>query len=219
MMMKPFFLVLVGTIAVSGCDAVQSSNADGLPLHEIKLDGRTPIAQTAPAEARFNVRTVEILMPSTLRVSEANLFYPDADVVWRGEPIGDRLAQVRSILDESLAAGVANLKSGPNAKLTITLERFHALTEKARFSVGGVHDVVFLLTVSDARTGVVLEGPRRIEIAIRASGNDAAIAEDAAGRTQRVVIVEGIAEAIRRELSGPLDASTARKPGLFGVFR
>ena len=150
--------------------------------------------------------------------SEANKFYPRADIVWRGEPQGDRLAQVKSILQESFADGTAGLKTGPKATLSVKLERFHALTEKARFSVGGVHDIVFVLTVLDAQSGAILEGPRRVEIAIKAAGNDLAIAEDAAGRTQRVVVVEGVAEAVRRELSGPLQSTAPRKRGIFAVF-
>jgi hypothetical protein len=219
MKMKPLSLALLIAVALTGCDAVRSSNADGLPLYEVKLDGRAPIEQPSGQESRFSVQGFEITVPPTLQVSEANLFYPKADIVWRGEPIGNRLTQVQAILNDGLIAGVVGLKSGPNAKLNITLERFHALTEKARFSVGGVHDIVFLVTVVDAKSDAVLEGPRRVEIAIRASGNDAAIAEDAAGRTQRVVIVEGIAEAIRRQFTGPLSISSARKPGLFGGFR
>ena len=93
------------------------------------------------------------------------------------------------------------MDTGPKAVVAITLERFHALTEKARFSVGGVHDVIVSLTVTDPGSGRILEGPRRVEIAIRASGGDRAIAEDAAGNTQRVVIVAGLAEAIRRQLA------------------
>lgn len=219
MTIKFLYLALIGTIALSACSAVRSSNADGMPLTEVKLDGRAPIAQTAGEQSRFSVTSVKVVVPTSLRVSEANRFYPDADIVWRGEPIGDRLAQVQSILEEGLTTGVAGLKTGPSAKLNIQLERFHALTEKARFSVGGVHDIIVLLTVLDPETDAVLEAPRRVEVAIRASGNDAAIAEDAAGRTQRVVIVEGIAEAIRRELSGPLVLGRSGKRGLFGGFR
>jgi hypothetical protein len=216
--LKPMFAALMLIIGLAGCDAVKSSRSDGLPLSEVKLDGRAPIAQAALADARFTVTSVELIVPETLRVSEANAFYPNADVVWRGEPQGDRLAQIKLIVEEGLTAGVANLATGPKAVLSVQLERFHAVTEKARFSVGGVHDVVFVLTMLDPKTKAVLEGPRRVEIAIKASGGDVAIAEDAAGRTQRVVIVEGVAEAIRRELSGLPPSATPRRRGLFAGF-
>lgn len=215
------FLLVISMllISLSGCDAIKSSRKDGLPLSEVKLDGRIPLVQSTLAESRYAVQSVELIVPATLRVSEENKFYPDADVVWRGEPQGDRLAQISAILDEGLNAGVSSLKTGASVGISVQLERFHALTEKARFSVGGVHDIVFLLTVRDQKTNAVLEGPRRVEVAIKASGNDTAIAEDAAGRTQRVVIVEGVTEAIRRELSGPLPSAVPVKRGLFGGFR
>ena len=143
-------------------------------------------------------------MPSSLTVSEANLFYPKADIVWRDEPVGDRYAQIKAVMAQGLAKGTANMRTGPPAVVAVRVERFHSLTEKARFSVGGVHNLVFVLTVRNAASGAILDGPRRVEVAIRASGGGKALAEDAAGKTQRVVIVAGLAEAIRRELAqGP----------------
>lgn len=167
----------------------------------LRIDGRGGTIAPLAGAARYDVNAVKITVPDNLVVSEANLFYPNADIVWRGEPVGNRHAQVKSVLEEGFAKGVKTMDSGPDATLSVTLERFHSLTEKARFSVGGVHDVVFLLTVRDQGTGQVLEGPRRVEVAIRASGGDRAIAEDAAGNTQRAVIVAGLAEAIRRDLA------------------
>ena len=217
-LVKPIYIALTLIICLGGCDAMKSSRSDGLPLSEEKFDGRAPIVQSVPADSRFSVSSFDIMVPETLVVSEANKFYPRADIVWRGEPQGDRLAQVKSILEDGFVVGTAGLKTGPKATLSVKVERFHALTEKARFSVGGVHDIVFVLTVLDAQSGAILEGPRRVEIAIKAAGNDVAIAEDAEGRTQRVVIVEGVAEAVRRELSGPLRSTAPRKRGIFAIF-
>lgn len=216
---KFLLLITIAMMALSGCNAVRSSRADGLPLSEVKLDGSAPIVQSGTEAGRYTVRSVEVIVPETLKISEENKFYPIADVVWRGEPQGDRLAQITAILNEGFSAGVAGLREGPAVVVSVQVERFHALTEKARFSVGGTHDIVLLLTVRDAATDAVLEGPRRVEIAIKASGNEKAIAEDAEGRTQRVVIVEGIARAVRDELSGPLQSTTPTKRGLFAGFR
>ena len=218
MALKSTCIALAAMVSLAGCGAMKSSQSGGMPFSEVKLDGRAPMGQAALADARFLVTGFDILVPETLEVSEANMFYPRADVVWRGEPQGNRLAQIKSILEEGFALGSTGLTAGPEAKLSVTLERFHALTEKARFSVGGVHDIVFVLTVSDPQSGAILEGPRRVEVAIKAAGNEAAIAEDAAGRTQRVVIVEGLAAAIRQELSGPPPSLSPRKRGLFAVF-
>ncbi len=203
---------------LAGCNARQATLEDGLALSLVKLDGRAPIARSELAEARFSITSFTVIIPETLQVSEANQYFPKADIVWRGELPGNRPAQVKAILEDGLTVGSADLKQGPMAGLTLQLERFHALTEKARFSVGGIHNLVFVLTVKDAKTGAVLEGPRRVELDIIASGGEDAIAQDVAGRTQRVIIVEGLAEAIRREFSGPLSLAPPPKRGLFAGF-
>ena len=207
----PWVMTIVLVAGLAACGRGQSgaseAAADGsTPVTSadsiVRLDARGGSIGTPLAGAgRYDVKGVEITVPAELVVSEANLIYPNADIVWRGDPVGDRYAQVKSVLEEGFAAGVAEMDTGPKAVVAITLERFHALTEKARFSVGGVHDVIVSLTVTDPGSGRILEGPRRVEIAIRASGGDRAIAEDAAGNTQRVVIVAGLAEAIRRQLA------------------
>ena len=174
----------------------------------VRLDGRGGSIAAKAAPSRYAVRSVEVTVPSSLTVSEANLFYPKADIVWRDEPVGDRYAQVKAVMAQGLAKGTANMRTGPPAVVAVRVERFHSLTEKARFSVGGVHNLVFVLTVRNAASGAILDGPRRVEVAIRASGGGKALAEDAAGKTQRVVIVAGLAEAIRRELArGPAGAN------------
>lgn len=216
-------VVLIG--GLTACGRGQSGandTADGVSSVTsgttiVRIDARGgSIGAPLAGVGRFDVDGVDITVPASLVVSEANLFFPNADIVWRADPLGDRYAQVKSVLEEGFAAGVAAMDSGPKAVVAIRLERFHALTEKARFSVGGVHDIVVVMMVKDASTGEVLEGPRRVEVAIRASGGDKAIAEDAAGNTQRVVIVAGLAEAIRRHLAlVPVGIETKRK----GLFR
>lgn len=153
--------------------------------------------------ASFDVEAVRVTVPPTLKVSEANTFKPKADIVWRGEALGDRYAQVAAIFEEAMSKGTANLHSGRKVDLDIEVTRFHALTEKTRYTFGGMHEMRFLLTVRDAATGQVLQGPREVVADTKASGGAAAIAEDQAGRTQRVVTVERLAEVIRRELSAP----------------
>ena len=156
---------------------------------------------------RYAVQEVRVEVPPDLRVSEANTFYPFADIVWRGEPAGDRHAQVRAILLDAFGFGTSGMDTGPGVIVEATVRRFHALTEKTRYTVGGIHAVNFDLTVRDAATGAVLEGPRLVKVDIPAWGGRRAIEEERAGRTQRVVIVEGVAQAIRRELSTPAAAS------------
>lgn len=171
-----------------------------------------PVAVTEPGEearmARWSIRSVRVDVPATLTVSEANLFYPIADIVWRGEPPGDRRAQAAAILREAfLRAG--ETMTGPAADVEIVVTRFHGVTEKTRYTVGGIHAVQFTMTVRDAATGAVLDGPRRVVADIRASGGQRAIEEEARGLTQRVVLVHNLAHVAWRELTVPVRAPRA----------
>lgn len=160
-------------------------------------------AATVVAAAQYDIEAIRIAVPRSLKVSEANTFKPRADIVWRGEPLGDRHAQVTAIFQEAMIRGTAALQEGRKADLDIQVTRFHALTEKTRYTFGGMHEMRFVLTLRDSATGAVLDGPREVVADIKASGGSAAIAEEQAGRTQRVVTVERLAQVIQRELSGP----------------
>ena len=81
--------------------------------------------------------------------------------------------------------------------------RFHCLTEKTRYSVGGVHSLRYRLSVQDAATGAVIEPPRLIVADVRAAGGKRAIEEERQGLTQRVVVVSALAGSLRAALSTP----------------
>lgn len=172
----------------------RGQGVDGLTL-------ATSGARTLPPI--YTVEAVDITVPHSLKVSEANSYLPLADIVWRGEPPGNRYAQVASILSDGLRAGTIDMKQGPRVTVEVILTRFHALTEKARYTVGGNHAIHFEMTVRDAATGAVLDGPRLVVADVKASGGARALAEEQMGRTQRVVIVERLSQIIQRELTTP----------------
>lgn len=163
--------------------------------------GKSASAQPLKLAAQYDVAEVKIVVPQTLRVSEANSYRPNADIVWRGDPPGDRYAQVQAIMAEGFAQGTAGMTAGRRVIVEAEVVRFHCLTEKTRYSIGGVHSIRFNLTVRDAESGQVTDGPRLVKADIKASGGEKALAEDRAGRTQRVVIVEDLMAVSRRELS------------------
>jgi hypothetical protein len=158
----------------------------------------------------YNVVAIKIDVPRSLHVSEANSFFPMADIVWHGDPLGDRYAQVQSIYEEAFATGTADLKGGQKVEIDATITRFHALTPKARYTTGGMHTLHFILTVRDAETGLILDGPRPVVADVKGSGGERAIEEEAAGLTQRVVIEERLAEVIRAELTAPVPEPAAQ---------
>ncbi len=193
-----------------------SSSAQGAQVAQDVRVSRADQQGPTVMVSQYDVEDITVIVPRDLVVSEANSYRPKADIVWRGEPLGDRYVQVEAILTEAMAAGTAMMTTGPKVDVEITLARFHCVTERTRYSIGGMHAMQFDLTVTDAETGVVLDGPRRVVADVKASGGAKAIAEDAAGLTQRVVVANRLAEAIRYELSRPLSQSAGEAQTLAG---
>ncbi|MFE3839521.1 DUF6778 family protein [Pseudogemmobacter sonorensis] len=128
----------------------------------------TDYAHSGPTAAKteWKVAKVNVVVPDDLVVNDVNSYIPKADIVWQGDPPGDRRAQVAAIVGDGISAGVAGLKGPQTVILTATLTRFHSMTPKAYYAAPsgtGVHSVGFDLVVTDARTGALLAGPERIQ--------------------------------------------------------
>ena len=135
-----------------------------------------------------------------LVVSEANNLYPSADIVWRGDPLGDRVAQIGTMFQEAARKNVGTFGGSQPIIADIVLVRFHGVTERTNYSFGGVHNVIFLMTVRDARSGEVLEPQRRIVANLDAPGGNESVRLEAIGQTQRVRIIDFLASTLRDEL-------------------
>ena len=192
-------LVLCATaFGISACGGVVSRSG---------MEGQVSIAaKNGPTVMvpKYDVEQINVTVPSSLRVSEANVYYPLADIVWRGEVMGNRHQQVQAIITEGLTRGTAAMQSGRPVALDIEVLRFHSLTEKTRYTFGGVHSVKFRLSVRDLASGAVVDGPRVVIADVKGAGGAQAIAEEQMGRTMRVVITEHLAGVIARELSTPV---------------
>ncbi|MBN2630398.1 MAG: hypothetical protein JXR75_07645 [Rhodobacteraceae bacterium] len=200
------FPVLALTTVLSACAGnAPATRSD--TMMSLGTQGRPDAALTEVRQvlaAQYDVEEVRISVPGRLKVSEANLYYPIADIVWRGEPVGDRHAQVAAIFKEATDRATGSMIRGRKVVVDIEVTRFHSVTEKTRYTVGGTHSMHFLMTVTDAQTGTVLDGPRPVVADAKAAGGSRAVAEEQMGRTQRVVVVERLAQVIRRELSTPV---------------
>lgn len=152
----------------------------------------------------FNVTEVNVEVPRDLTVSEANVYYPVADIVWRGDPPGDRYQQIDELLTTAVTRGADRVNGSRPVILDIEVTRFHAVSEKARYSVGGVHSVRFLMTVRDANSGQVLISDRPVDAELTALAGSNAIAADARGETQKVRISSNVSQVIERELTSPV---------------
>lgn len=212
-MVKAKVLFGIGFALVLGaCQSTDmaSRGAASAPSVTLATQGRAvevPAGAPTVMQAQYDVADVRISVPRTLRVSEANVYYPIADIVWRAEPRGDRHRQVAAIWQEAMAKGTQGMTKGPRVIVEVEVTRHHCLTEKTRYTVGGTHSLHFTLTVRDAASGQVIEGPRAIVADTKAAGGQRAIAEEQAGLTQRVVVVDRLAQVIRRELSAAVPAT------------
>ncbi len=149
----------------------------------------------APIEAsvsqNWNVRAVTVSVPENLTVSEANTFTPDADIVWHGDPLGDRKAQVAAILEEGISEGARGLRGHQSVQLNVTLVEFHAVTPRARAEApSAVHNISYAVQVVNAHTGAALTEPQLIRADLEALTGRAASEAEARGATQKQRITE-----------------------------
>lgn len=146
----------------------------------------------------WRVSKININVPRTLSVSEENVYAPEADIVWRGEPEGDRHAQVAQIFHDSARAGTRALRGGRRVTLDITVHGFHALSDRARtqLSSSGVHNILFDMTVR-ASNGTILAQEQNVQADLIAYVGEQAEAAEAQGITQRVRIVHHLTNVIQ----------------------
>lgn len=155
---------------------------------------------TLPA---IDVVDTKIIVPRSLQVSEANSYYPVGDIVWRGDAFGDRHAQIEAILGESMALARSGHSGSVPAVVEIELRRFHSITEKTRFSVGGVHSIRFNLTLRDPKTGAALAPTREIRADLKEYGGDRAMQAERQGLTQKLRVTRHLANVLRAEMVRP----------------
>jgi len=160
---------------------------------------------TAPMRSETIVPKVDVVgwsvdVPRTLTTSESNGYYPMVDIVWHGDPPGDRYVQVEKIFGDALKWGMAAFDRGRKVKVLIEVHKFHALSPRARYTTGGVHTMRFYMTVVDAKTGAVIMERQKINADLQALGGAAAVKAEDEGRGQRVRIVQHLAGTLQQVL-------------------
>ncbi|SLN14352.1 hypothetical protein ROG8370_00350 [Roseovarius gaetbuli] len=208
--MKYFRLIgaLMLGFGLSACATVDTATRNA-PLE-------SPVMQAAPLS--LDIRAVRVSVPKSLKVSERNRYYPGGDIVWREDPLGDRHAQVKAIFEEGLNKGIAEMDHGTvPVMLDVMVTRFHALSEKARYTIGGVHAVQFKFVLRNPETGEAYGEPRFVKADFKAYGGQLAINAERKGLTQKVRITHQISEVIRQELQGA-GGYHAEANGLLGAL-
>lgn len=148
-----------------------------------------------PAVSRgWNVVSADVNVPERLTTTENNSFAPNADVVWHGEPLGDRKKQVAALMGQSIMRGAAGLRGSKRVRIAVELIHFHSLTPKARARApSAVHNISYYAQVVDARTGKPLSERVLIEADLPALTGGAAARAVEQGQTQKVRITNHLA--------------------------
>ena len=177
---------------------------------------------SAAVSTNWHVHDVQVIIPDSLTTSEVNILRPDVDVVWHGEPQGDRLQQVGIILHNALEVAAESLIPENNHRPVViqaTLIHFHSLTPRARALVGGIHKVKFSIQVIDQKTDEVLAGPTVIEADEFAFGNWKAVRADAEGETMKVRISNRIVEVVSDWLGLAAAEDAVEQGRIYGLGR
>lgn len=197
--MKPIKIILLATLALGLSACAKNGSVSRNESINAPFVG-TKSVETIIAATTFSVRNVRVSVPDSLSVSEANIYYPTADIVWREGVFGDRHEQVAVIFEEGMAHGVKDMNGAQAINVNVEVKRFHSLTERARYTIGGVHSIKFILALTDAKTGVLIAKPRLINADLKAYGGKRAVQAEHRGETQRVRITAHLAEVITREI-------------------
>lgn len=172
-------------------------------------------APSLPEAAGWQVSEIRVRVPEHLSVSEENSYFPDADIVWRCSPRGDRHEQVAHLLENALRQGSAHLEGPLPVLIEAEVVRWHGVTQRTRYTFGGVHDIGFELTVRDAASGVPLAEALPVHTRLRALSGERAIAADAAGDSQTARVTRHLSALVAWHLGA--DAAPLPRPAAPGA--
>lgn len=194
-MLKIISAIALG-LTVAGCASVDTVSRNML------IETPSLSAENRVIARSYAVQDVTFSAASDIRVSESNSYYPNADVVWRGDPIGDRVAQIGAIFTTATERNKPVMNGEVPVIVDYQLVRFHGVTERTRFSVGGVYNIEFMMSVRNAVTGALIEEPHFVEADLSAPGGIAALMLEQQGQTEKVRVTDFLTQVIRDELSG-----------------
>ena len=164
--------------------------------------GRWQVAYNKALDPRvtrgWTVRQVISTVPDALTVSNDNSYAPNADIVWHGDPYGDRKEQVAAILREAVTAASAPLNGPRNVAISTQVTHFHGVTPIAtNRAPGAVHNIGFRIQVFDARTRAPVTEAALIEGDLEANVGASAVTAAVAGETERKRIVEHLTRVVQ----------------------
>lgn len=178
------FIISLYTLGLTGC------------VSGLGMEG----AARPQMDRSYALRGFNFYAPEGLSVSESETFYPDADIVWRGDPMGPRIPQIAAMFQEAAARNRRVVDGAVPVDVDVTLVRFHGVTNRTRYTVGGVYNVVFDLTIRRAGSGELIEPARRVVGNLDAPGGERAGLLEQSGQTQKVRVTDFLTTLLRAQL-------------------
>lgn len=183
-MQRRAFLGAMAVLGLAGCS---------VPF-AVRTEARPEITRS------YRLSQFSFSAPSNLIVSEREGYYPTADIVWRGDPLGPRVTQIERMFDTAAWRNTDVLTGSVPIILEVELVRFHGVTNRTRYSVGGVYNIIFNMTVRDARNGAVIEPKRRVVGNLSAPGGEQAVRLEEDGQTEKVRVTDYLTGLLRAQL-------------------
>lgn len=183
MLMNRTIVAVLASCVLSGCVSTFS----------VDFDAPVPVE----ASRNWTVSDVIVSVPDDLTVVEApSRLAPDADIVWHGDPPGNRRAQVARILERGAEIGVAGLNGPQPVILQLSLQQFHGVTPAAvSIAPAAVHNIAFSARFLTPR-GEPLTKPVNLRADVDAIVGVAAILATQQGNTQKFRVTNRIATVI-----------------------
>ena len=156
--------------------------------------------------ASWSLSDVEVVVSEAMKVNtNGNVRYPPAEqLVWWGDPPGDRKAQVAALMTDAAKAGAIDALAGTRpVNVRIEVTQFHAMTPRARATnlQLGVHEIKFDIAVVDVATGEVLAEETGVNADMRAFSGPQAVAAEQSGQGQKIRIQTRVAQVVRSWLT------------------
>lgn len=184
-------VVAASALALSACVAPRVS----------QTDFTQGVGQAADQVSSWSLGDVQVEVSSSLTVTQSpsRRYPPTTELVWYGDPPGDRKAQVETLMADAVRAGAADALVGSQpVTIVLNITEFHAMTPRARATELqlGVHEIRFDISVIDS-SGQVVASETGVRSDLEAFSGASALQAEQLGQGQKIRIQSRVAQVIR----------------------
>lgn len=150
---------------------------------------------------KWSLGGVSVTIPDSIVVSTSteDRYPPSDQLVWWGDPPGDRKAQVVALMEDAVNDGAAAALQGAQpVDVEVVIRQFHAMSPIARATSfqAGVHEIRFDIAIRDAGSGEILAEEKGVNADFRAYSGSKAVLAEARGEDQKTRIKERVSNVV-----------------------